>query len=519
MRQNKINPQITQDLLESAPNALQKGQAQYFTPKDTARILRKPLPHERDLMCDFSCGDGALLDTDSGYAWAEDLLGADIDDCRERRRHVDFIHIDCTLLYPLMRQIDWRCPLFLLNPPWGLHWKRERLDGLKDSSLPAVQAAYAGKDPQCGQGTIDSTIASLLMALDRCDERGEGVMLLNADTLDRLILNDGAPHRAVRQHLWLISELDHNPMTPSGKGRVAAVWFAASHVQGPKRVPWGRISHSSCRIHHQGLTRQAHHSAGSGCVEKWTALKEEAKRRRQARRTPYNLWLNEKGFVRINLNAFDEQLMPDRQDEIRELRQLDGLRPVQIVMQRKARQLISDHTNQHSRWKVQPGLHEKIEQAVGEYNTQRAPLYPLPDIQRMGYLDEEDTLVCTRDLGPFRDGKRYNIDTYTVPVERRVERPNLQGEMEELLLSGKELVAEVHHRADKWLFCSLSALNDSDQVRRMMEEGAEARGLDVLAGHFAIPDVPDVSVNQPEAYQRNLSRLNQLEADCTTLSR
>jgi hypothetical protein len=93
-------------------------------------------------------------------------------------------------------------------------------------------------------------------------------------------------------------------------------------------------------------------------------------------------------------------------------------------------------------WRVRPELPAAVKQVVRDCHAERAPLYPLPEIQRLGYLDEEDTIECRKDLAGqsgrvvFRKGQRDPLRTQTVSTTRKVERPNtFTGQMEDLNVS------------------------------------------------------------------------------------
>lgn len=57
-QKTNIRPDILQQHLESAANAAQKGQAQYFTPVPWAEVLSLPLPNYRPVVVDLTCGNG-----------------------------------------------------------------------------------------------------------------------------------------------------------------------------------------------------------------------------------------------------------------------------------------------------------------------------------------------------------------------------------------------------------------------------------------------------------------------------
>ena len=149
------------------------------------------------------------------------LLGSDIDPCRiaqwevpkedpeKKVKRKSFIPPtvqkltqDLTLLAPMLKEIQFAGDLFSLNPPWRLFWHRERLTHLLQSKCNAVQQAMAAKEDinagGCPTDCIDSTIATLAIALDLCTVYGEGFLIANDATLQRLLFDPGPEprHRA-----------------------------------------------------------------------------------------------------------------------------------------------------------------------------------------------------------------------------------------------------------------------------------------------------------------------------------
>jgi hypothetical protein len=219
------------------------------------------------------------------------------------------------------------------------------------------------------------------------------------------------------------------------------------------------------------------------------------------------------------------------------------------------------HTVHHPAWKVCPNLIAAVQEAVTEYHAARAPLYPLPPIQRLGYLDEQDTIECKLDLmgvpasaatqtdrgsrmedrseghvsAPplaviFRAGERYSVRTQTVTVTRTSRKPNpFTGEPEDLEHTGQELAIYIRDGIDNpdakettlKEYCFMDAKIQADP-HTAVRTGKSTRDagdrvpidftLQQLADHFVIPEVPDVATNNPEGYKQNLERLAELEA-------
>ena len=61
MQQTNIAPEILQPFFESAANAADKGQSQFFTPLELGATLAQALPKVRPNLVDLNCGAGHLL--------------------------------------------------------------------------------------------------------------------------------------------------------------------------------------------------------------------------------------------------------------------------------------------------------------------------------------------------------------------------------------------------------------------------------------------------------------------------
>jgi hypothetical protein len=130
---------------------------------------------------------------------------------------------------------------FVLNPPPDLRWDRERLKLLAESDCPCVQAAFAAHAGFASELTIDSTLATLCIALDLCSYYGEGFLVANESTLQRLIFAHQAPHQALAPFIWSHLVIEGNPMTDlkdcagqeGQQFRTGVIYFARSHDAGP----------------------------------------------------------------------------------------------------------------------------------------------------------------------------------------------------------------------------------------------------------------------------------------------
>jgi hypothetical protein len=550
MQRTSINPEILQPMFEAAANAAQKGQSQFVTPIPFGRKLAEALPRHRPALVDLNCGPGHLLEA-AALPNSLRLFGADIDPCRgqsvEGAGHaLNRLTSDITVAYPWFKEVDFTADLFVLNPPWRLFLYRERLAGMAESTLPAVRMAFKGVESGIPAGTIDSTIAMLLIALDLCTAYGEGLLIANNNTLERLLFAPGAPHSAVVKHCWARLVVPGNPMTgiadcqwqEGEQFETGVLYFAREHITGPKTWRWPELPG---RVYRQGAElRNVFMSNVETASHKWQAVRERAAEAQGRKpKTPWNLWL-EAGVIQTALSLFEKHSRKINKREVERLFALEGKAPMELVLQRTSRDELQRVASEAG-WRVQPALLAAIDQAVHEYQAERAPLYPLPEIQRLGYLDEENTIECKTDLANaagrviFRAGQRYPLRTQTVAITRNVEKPNaFTGELEDLEYSGQELAffivdhpvrpgvehdSNAEPEGDEFSFMDARLKDDPNthipNAKRAKHNQNQTDPVDFtlqqLCAHFHIPDVPDVATVNPAGYQAHLESLAALE--------
>jgi hypothetical protein len=560
MQKTNINPESLQAMLESASNAADKGQSQFFTPVAFGQWLASALPKTRLTLVDLTCGAGHLLQA-CANSTTTSLLGADIDPCRiasweappasERAGPplgapaISKIPRDLTLLAPVLKEIQFQADCFVLNPPWRLYWHRDRLAHLQQSNCTAVRLALqATEDPyqgSCPIEAIDSTIATLAIALDLCTIYGEGFLIANDSTLQRLLFEPGAPYAALAKHVWLHLRIPGNPMTgidgcqwqEDTQFYTGVLYFAANHTVGPQHrdlapdTPAEQLA--ALRQYRQGAEVRNVHVATDAAAP-WQTVKDHlAELNGRAPKTPWNLWLNVGGRIRTALSRFEERSTKVDKGEARRLFALTGKSPMELVLQRAQRHELL-HVAERAGWRIQPELLDAVHTAVQQYHAARAPLYPLPEIQRLGYLDEQDAMTCKTDLvragsgcsALFRAGNTYPIRTQTVPVTRKVSKPNPQtGDDETLELSGQELAILLDVNGSEFCFMDALLMVDRNTVVPNVKRGGDGRGkrgdspidfsLQELCAHFIIPEVPDVATVNRNGYEQYLQTLQEIE--------
>ena len=555
MQRSSINPAILQPMLESAANAADKGQSQFFTPPALAKALGVLLPRHRNHIVDLNCGDGALLCA-TANSTTQNLLGCDIDPSSTSLSSFAVkISRDLTLLYSLLKEVRWAADLFTLNPPWRLEWHADRLALLAESELDAVRFAYksAIRNPQ---SAIDSSLATILIALDLCTHYGEGYLITNNATAGRLIFADDAPAAAIARHIWLKLIIPGNPMTglqdckwaKDGQFETVVLFFAASHETGPfshhvdstllasllpSFVPPGGIKPDpdplrllSLRSHRMGPALTGAYVARKDAAPLWQDIRDEIARQDAAQRGSdpgWHLWL-ENGHIRVNLSRFEQKSAKTDKAEAARLFALAGKQPMQLVLQRHDRKELL-HVAQAAGWRVHPLLLEAVQKAAFDYHAARAPLYPLNKTMRLGYLDEQDTITCERALyftgntGPnrvnavpspggegqgegfvsdpdslvFRAGQKYSLRTQTVEFSRTGLKPNaITGRDEPVTYTGQELCVFIRsHNGFEFAFLDERLRDDNVTVTVNRLSNSSKSAIDRDPVDFTLTDLTD----------------------------
>ena len=529
-----------QETLEASTNGSQRGQSQWITPLALAKAVAWRLPVNRAAIVDLTCGDGRLL-IGAGNETTRHILGADVDPCHtfknEAGLHLNKIIGDLGKIAPLLHDVHWQADLFALNPPFDCHWHTKAFEFLGESDLMDVRAAYRvgpQRDTRPAKGTMDSTMATLLTALNFCSERGEGVMIANADTLDRLLFNLDAPYQNIRGRIWHYDKLKGNPMTGSDTGNFGTVlttgiiYFARQHTSGCSS-PSARLHESmESLIVRDDSTQWAYRRANRGgstigspghynpdTIKLWQAVKDEYRQRTdQAKNKQFNIWLNAEGKVETQLSVYEQHSVKVDKDLAEKLFTLNGRRPIELVMQRAQRQALLETVN-GGIWRVHPDLPTQIDDAIRQYNSVRAPLAPLSEIQRMGFLDEAEMIVCRKDLHEpvtrrviFREGQSYPLRSQSVKVQRMVNRPDSKGRECDFLLQGNELAIFIKDATGKEQ-CFMDA--------RMMVAGTEVEEfkpdhpLQAIPEVFEIPEVEHVANLRNQEYLKHVETIRQIE--------
>ncbi|HEY1171060.1 MAG TPA: SNF2-related protein [Verrucomicrobiae bacterium] len=548
-QRTSINPACLQEVLDSARNAAEKGQAQFHTPAAFGQLLASALPVNRTAVVDLNCGNGSLLYAAAHPKHTRYLLGLDIDP-RALRRPPEITKFegtntthkitgDLTRTWHHFNHLSASFDCFALNPPWDLWWYREPLMALADSDVRAVAEAFQQHDGRVPAECIDSTVATMMIALHLMQSRGEGFIIANAATIARLIYSSNAPHSALKQHIYAMLTFPGNPMTGTDDFQFAkedetfstvVLYFARSHKSGLQfdvhfdAVPATLPVHQIRAAHLGAEIGSSFDSKGQQQKLWWEAVAEESRRLKGQSPSPFNLWMEPSGRICTALSLYEQFDGRVDKELASTLHELQGKLPMQLVLKRSDRQAL-EHAAFGGVWRVQPQLQAAVKAAVTQYHANRAPLRPLPEIQRLGYLDEQDSIECKEDMRVpgttiFLRGAHYRISTRTYVVKRTGNRYNNSGIHELIEYSGSELfffITDEHGTERVFVDDRLRQPGSDLTAAEINDPIEETFSIQLLVQHFIIPSVPDVAEVQPEKFAAMLDRFGSLVADINGL--
>jgi hypothetical protein len=525
---NSIHPASLQEFLDSAANAAEYGQRQFFTPPNLAAALCRPLPAgHKELVMDFQFGSGAL----AFAAASRHAIGLDID-IRSKditppeggEWHVE--QADITRWYPLAAEAGFTAPFILINPPFSLRWYSDRLAPLRQSAIPEVAAAAAAHPNQ-----IDSTLASFLIALDLLSAEGEGFMVCNASTARRFFgdPNNFADKNPLRKFIWLWLDIPGAKFDGlTSEIDFAVLYFSRSHshyAQGnplylespaahPEAVANTLFSESVFHAHKGSRIRFDHEARPKNTIERFHTVTREYHQRHCGSKPDWNIQLDAHGRIHTYLTPFQNCSKTLSRTLIAKLQAIDGQTPIQLCVTATSRTALRE-AMQCGVWRIHPEVETAIDAALAGFDKHGAPFYRPSSTQALGWVDELGELECLAPgIGTCGPGDRCPIETRIEKTTWKGDKINLAGEKEELAFNGEELLVimsdpdgskhHFHVRRDEE--------NHADEIDPATNKVKTRHWpLATLIEHFKIPIPKDITSLRPDDYQRYLDHLGEIE--------
>lgn len=496
----------------AATNSHLKGLQQYFTPSDYAAALAAAWPSERRSIADLHCGNGSLL-RGLANSTTREVIGCDIDPASTlggpktwqaaqpsiAMPLTHHAHGDVLDLFPLLLETGTRFDLLSLNPPFSLTWPLKLLP-------EPLRKGLTGK-------TIDSTHATLRMIPHLLTELGEAMLIGNASTLQRL--KDQFPEDFA--HVWLHLEI---PSFFPGvdKNLMLGVLYLCGQERPPIQRFWDSWSHhlppDTIAAMLDALRRKCFTAdcitqpwqATTAIARAFTACTDEMERRRDPSASQANVTIDTEGRVRTWISVYQEKSSAIPAALVSYLRTINRKHPLELTLQRGARMALQQAIDS-GYWTIDPRADDVIRQSLADFDRDRAPLTPVSNVQRIGWIDDAEELLCTRDFAHFQAGQKYPLSTKTIDWKKNELRPRYHAgkrDTEQILVRGTELQITLHHES----FSPVHFIFNPDKASNLHA----THNLEDLAAHFALPEVQDITHLKPEQFATNLALLDELES-------
>lgn len=457
---------LTDEVLDSSPTVLRAtrhggvtGLQQFFAPPEAAELIAAVNGRSLSTL-DLTAGNGALL---AGVE-REVRFGVEIDADQVAADAYEAIHGDVQHAYPLLRLLGTQFPRVACNPPFGLDW------------------APNGR-PE------NSTLATWRMALALLAETGAGAFIAGRDRFARHILprSDAAGIYALVEcgdlfegvELASVIAFFVRPENVSSPREGGPLRLTAQSKELPDLAETIREERLRVGAHVPELTRCPYRAS---LAERFQTVGKELARRRQAaasERQRYDLALAG-GRISARPSPFARFVLQERRF-LRNAERLNGQPPTYFALNlrewRQLRALAAEEA-----LTLEPALCEAVATATVEAEKAVCPLYEVRPQQRLGFLDDLDSILCVAsdpERG-FEAGERYPLttssDVQITSAERAVQKRNGDIEVRKYEHESKVLRVEI----------------DGQRFNESAEHVA------YLLRHFELPDPGDLAVRFPE---------------------
>ncbi|MCG3144179.1 MAG: hypothetical protein HONDAALG_01572 [Gammaproteobacteria bacterium] len=473
---------ITEEVLASSRSILtpskyttEKGLQQFFTPEPVAQWISRVTLLGQPVL-DPTAGSGNLLQPHS----TGNRYGIEIDkDWTGKDCNYEAIQADLQQVYPLARRIGLTFPLIVANPPFGITWQ----------------------EPSINEGkNTNSTVLCYQYCLQLLDEYGQGVLICGRDRLDREVLP-----LEESQHIYAI--VDVPDLFGKDVDLPCSIAFFAQTRREPISDPF-RIERKACDLD-EDLARRLYNERYQTCTmlnlyqqsevqRLWKALRDEVRNRKHADDHPeYNLTLKARR-IHIHFRAYQE-IAFHRHDRhlLQMVKNLDGLNPTYFAVNRGFWK-DCDKLIESGYLTIDPVAKIAIEKIINESDLSTCPLYPIKPQQRLGFLTDADTVLCTQshlEMG-LESGKRYAVFARSRVQTEHGKKPNVN-------LSG-EVEMQEYKKTRKVLEIRITPDEGHDALRFTESE----EHLKFLVEHFDMPDPGNLGSRFPEKVEAERLRLD-----------
>jgi hypothetical protein len=244
-------------------------------------------------------------------------------------------------------------------------------------------------------------------------------------------------------------------------------------------------------------------------VKKFYAIRDELQRRSLADFSEHNLRLDN-NLLRVRFTEF--QIMSGHlpQDILDDVEKMRNRSLVDLAVMRDSRDM-AKKIFRDKRLNIAPGLVQAFDDVCQQMVTLTAPFVRPSAVQRVAWLDEQNSIKCQRAFATFEAGKMYPLQTRVITglKEEKRHRPGHK-DPEDVLVTGQEVMIVVDNPdvGDCHCFTQFALTPKMDEFA---EFSGLAHSLNDLITNFEMPDVQDIAESDPSLYLKYVNRLRALE--------
>lgn len=524
-------------MLDSAPNASELGQRQYFTPPALAHALGTAM-EKSGCILDISIGDGSLTYAGSIES-TKQIYGIDIDPrsvraCNKLEVPANVATANLTHWHSIASELNMKFPKVVCNPPFSLKWPCAHLKGLASSATDEIRETYQRLSED--QDTMDSTIASMLIMLDLLAENSSAMLIANKSTIDRLAdqweLISSFCYLRIDIEAEVFPDIAQWHNEARGEKNLAAttvLYFSHTHKQydhgagSQRKITMDSANPEEIKRAIK-LFKETNYRCPKGphiytdqhqsLPESWQAVMNEYAVRFQNAPPEYNIHISN-GYIFTNLTTFNRIKGTYTMELIRQLEELDGKSPAGLVVQANTRTALQE-VIQGGMWNVHPDVIPAVKKAIQAYESERAPFFQPNQTMSLGWVDEHAQLeAISSELPHIKKGESYQLRTWTEETTWEGKIVSIAGDKERVKYRGNELVVGLATKDEtgKPVVHTFHVRRDEKAARNEGKPEYTKKGIiyqypiESIFQHFEVPVPIDIAEARPEEFELHQKNL------------
>ena len=465
----RLTGTLTDDMLDSSKSVLgsyrgrgTRGLQQYFSPPEAAQLIYQVFGDVA--VVDLTAGSGALI---SKFP-RRYRFGVEVDPDYARRGAYNAITGDVQKVYPLLRQVGFVTDAIAINPPFGLQWQDVRY------------------------GDLNSTLLCYLYAVSLLSDYGQGVLIAGAARFDREILtrDEGALFYAI---------IECDDLFDGADIPCVIAFFTNQVCDSPHRWKVDRcdLPEQADRVVRSRTKSYISSYSTSGELERmeelWDTIQQEYNRRHgQRQKSRYSI-TKTGSKIAVRLSPYD-QLALQQDYMLSTVRSLNNQAVTYFALNRREWTGLLALEDAGS-LTVDPALKNAVYEVLATADKQICPLYPIKPQQRLGFLEDLDSIQCHQsdpERG-FEVGQSYPVSAQSRVMSAKYteSKLNRDGELVEI------------DKLKEWKVLNIQ-IGDHEFTE-------SAQDIQFIIDHFKLPDPGDVASRFPDDMTAMLSVLTAQE--------